>query len=113
MHNGYKAVAGGGRFWPEIPPCLRGVQCQRHVIGLQCHSSGCSFWLEWSVWIHGSQRTYLMATIGDGGHVRCSMGPKQSLESVFTSLKPPCLRGVQLHVFVLQCHTSGCTFRLE
>ena len=93
MRNGYKTVAGGGRFWPETPPppCLRGVQ--RHILGLQCHSSGCNFRMEWSVWINGTQTTYPMATIGDGGHVRCTMGPKRSLESVFTSLKTPCLRG--------------------
>ena len=34
-----------------------------------------------------------MSRLGDGGHDRCSMGPKPSLERVFFSLKPPFLRG--------------------
>ena len=33
-----------------------------------------------------------MSRFGDGGHARCSMGPKGSLEMVFFSLKSPCLR---------------------
>ena len=36
-----------------------------------------------------------MSRFGDGGRVRCSMGPKLSLKSVFFSLKSPCLRGVE------------------
>ena len=31
---------------------------------------------------------------GDMGHVKCAMGPKQSLEGVLFGLKSPCLRGV-------------------
>ena len=31
---------------------------------------------------------------GDRGHVKCAMGPKQSLEGVLFGLKSPCLRGV-------------------
>ena len=27
-------------------PCLRGVEVERYVLGLQCHSSDCNFWLE-------------------------------------------------------------------
>ena len=33
-------------------PFLRGVE--RHVLGLQRHSSGCNFWLEWFVWLNRS-----------------------------------------------------------
>ena len=29
------------------------------------------------------------------GHVKCAMGPKQSLERVLFGLKSPCLRGVR------------------
>ena len=68
-------------------PCLKWVQLQRHILGLQCHSSGCSFWLEWSVWLNETQGTYHTSRIGDGGHVRCSMGPNRSLKRVFISLK--------------------------
>ena len=32
-----------------------------------------------------------MSIFGDGGHARCSMGPKSSLERVFFSLKTPFL----------------------
>ena len=92
-------------------PCLRGVQ--RHVLGLQCHSSDCKLWLEWFVWINGTQGTCPTSRFGDGGLDRCSMGPKRSLERVFFSLKSPCLRGVQQHVLGLQCHPSGCNIRLE
>ena len=72
-------------------PCLRGVQ--RHVLDLQCHSSGCNFWLEWFVWINGTQGTCATSRFRDGGHAKCSMGPKRSLERVFFGLKSPCLRG--------------------
>ena len=54
-----------------------------------------------------------MPRFGDGGHDKCSMGPKQSLERVFFSLKSPCLRGAQWHVLGLQYHPSDCNFRLE
>ena len=63
-------------------PWLRGDQ--RHVLGLQCHSRGCNFWLEWLVWIDGTQGTYHISRFGDGGHARYSMmGPKMLLERVF------------------------------
>ena len=94
-----------------ISPFLRGVQ--RHVLGLQCHQSGWNFWLEWLGWIHGTRRTCQMSRFDDEGHVRCSMDPKRSLESVFFSLKSPFLRGIQRHVLGLQCHQSGCNFWLE
>ena len=84
---------------------LRGVQ--RHIIGLQCHQSGWNFWLEWFMWINWTHCTWQTSRFGDGGHARCSMGPKPSLERVFFSLKSPCLRGVQRHVLVLECHPSG------
>ena len=90
-------------------PCQRGFP--RHVLGLQCHSSGCKFWLHWFVWINGTQGTYPTSRFGDGGHVRCSMGPKRSLERVFFSLKSPCRRGVPRHILRLQCHSSDCNFR--
>ena len=92
-------------------PCLRAVQ--RNVLGLQCHSSGCNFWLEWFIWIDGTQGTYPMSRFGDGSHVRCSMGPKKVAGEGIFSLKSPCLRGVQQHILVLQYHPSGCYFRLE
>ena len=62
-------------------PCLRKVQ--RHVHGLQCHQSGCNFWLEWFVWINGTWWTCQTSRFGDGGHGRCSMGSKRSLERNF------------------------------
>ena len=31
---------------------------------------------------------------GDIGHVKCAMGPKQSLEAVLFGLKSPCLGGI-------------------
>ena len=72
-------------------PCLRGVP--RHVLGLQCHPSGCRFWLGWFLWINGTGGTCQRSRFGDGGHTRCSMGPNQSLERVFFSLKSPYLMG--------------------
>ena len=92
-------------------PFLRGVQ--RHVHGLQCHQSGCNFWLECFIWIHEIRGACWTSRFGDGGHVRCSMGPKRSLERVFFSLKSPFLRVVQCHILGLQCHQSGCNFWLE
>ena len=96
-----------GLFSPELP-FLRGVE--RHVLGLQCHQSGCDFWLEWFGWINGTWGTFQMSRFGDGGPARCSMGPKPSLERVFFSLKSPVLRGVQRHVLGLQCNQRGCNF---
>ena len=92
---------------------LRGVE--RHVLGLQCHQSGCNFWLEWFVWINGSWGTCQMSRFGDGGPARCSMGRKRLLERVFFSLKSPCLslRGVERHFLGLQCHQSGWNFWSE
>ena len=100
-------------FFSLKSPFLRGVQ--RHVHGLQCHQSGCNFWLEWFGWINGTQGICQMSSFGDGGPDRCSMSPKPkpSLESVFYSLKSPFLRGVQWHVLGLQCHQRGWFFWLE
>ena len=98
-------------FFSLKSPFLRGVQ--RHVVGLQCHQSGCDFRLEWFGWVNGTQGTYQTSRFGDGVPARCSMSPKPSLERVFFSLKSPFLRGVQRHVVGLQCHQSGCNFRLE
>ena len=88
---------------------------QRHGLGLQCHQSGCNFWLEWFGWINGTRGTYRMSRFGDGGPDRCSVSPKPSLEMVFFSLKSPflILRGVRRHVLSLQCHQSGWHFWLE
>ena len=91
-------------------PCLRRVQ--QHVLGLQCHPSGCSFWLEWFICINGTQGTCQTSRVGDGGHERCSMSPKRSLERVFFSLKSTCLREIQRHILGLQCHPSDCNFYL-
>ena len=91
------------------PLRLRGVK--RYVLGLHCHSSGCNFWLEWLVLIDKSRNTSQTSSFIDGGHTRCPMDPKRSLESVIFSLKSPCLRRVQPHVLVLQCHQSSCNFR--
>ena len=98
-------------FFSLKPEFLRGVE--RHIHGLQCHQSGCNFWLEWFIWINDTWGTYRKSRFGDGGPARCSMGPKRSLERVFFSLKSPFLRGVQRHVLGLQCHQSGCDFWLE
>ena len=46
-------------------PFLRGVE--RHLLGLQCHQSGCDFWLEWFVWINGTWGTYPKSRFGVGG----------------------------------------------
>ena len=62
-------------FFSLKSPFLRGVQ--RHVLGLQCHQSGCDFWLEWFGWINGTWGTCQMSRFGDGGHARCSMCPKR------------------------------------
>ena len=70
-------------------PFLRGVQ--RHVLSLQCHQSGCNFSLEWFGWVNGTWWTCQTSRFGSGGHARCSMGPKRSLERVLfrtTSLNP-------------------------
>ena len=91
--------------------CLRGIE--RHVLGLQCHSSSCNFKLEWFIWINGTWGACQTSRFGDGGPARCSMGPKQSLERVFFSLKSPFLRGVERHVLGLQCHSSDCNFSFE
>ena len=92
-------------------PVLRGVQ--RHVLGLQCHQSGCNFWLGCFLWFNGSRWTSQTSRFGDEGHERCSLSPKQSLERVFFSLKSPFLRGVERYVLGLQCHSSDCNFWLE
>ena len=91
-------------------PFLRGVE--RYVLGLQCHQRGWNFWLEWFIRVNRTWVTYRWSRLGDGGRARCSMGPKQSLERVFFSLKSPFLRGVQRHVLNLQCHQRGCDFWL-
>ena len=111
MRNGQNTDAGGVLFGLKSS-CLslRGVQ--RHILGLQCHSSGCNFWLEWFISINGTDGTCQMSIFGDGNDARCSMGPKWSLERVFFSLKSPSLRGVQRQVLGLQYHPSDCDFRL-
>ena len=98
-------VSGEGHFWSEIP-CLRGVQWR--IVCLQCHPSGCNFWLEWFVWINGTAGTCQTSRFGDWGHDKCAMGPKQSLEGVLFGLKSPCLRGAPWHVLGLQSHPCGC-----
>ena len=70
-------------FYSLKSPFWRGVEW--HVHGLQCCPSDCDFWLEWFVWINATQGTYQTPRIGDGGHARCPMGPKRSLEWVFIS----------------------------
>ena len=88
--------------------CRRGFSWHVLVLGLQCHPSGCDFWLEWFLWIHGTQGTCQRSRFGNGVHARFSMGPKRSLERVFFSLKCPCLRGGQRHVLGLQGHKCDC-----
>ena len=78
-------------FFSLKSPFLRGVQ--RHILGLQCDRSGCNFWLEWLVWINGTWGTCQTSRFGDGVHARCTMGPKQLLETVFFSLKYPHVGG--------------------
>ena len=74
-----KCVMGPKQSLEEVlfgqkSPCLRGVP--RHILGLQCHPSGCNFWLERFSWINGTGRTFQRSRFGDGIHARCSMGPK-------------------------------------
>ena len=92
-------------------PCLRGVG--RHILSLQYHQCDWYFWLEWFVWINGIWGTYQILRFCDGGHGRCSMGPRRSLERVVFSLKSPCLTGVERHILGLQCRPSHCNFWLE
>ena len=80
------------------------------TFGIHSHRRGCNFRLEWFVWIHGTQVTCPTPRFGDGGHARCSMGSKRSLERIFFSLKSPCLGRFQRHVLGLQCHSNDCTF---
>ena len=108
--GGSQTVVGGGHFGPKIPIS---EWFQRDVCGVHSYPSGCHLGLEWLGWINGITWTCSMSRFGDGGPARCSMGPKQSLERVFFSLKSPFLRGVQRHVLGLQCHQSGCNFWLE
>ena len=42
-----------------------------------------------------------MSRFGDGGRVRCSMGPKLLLKRVIFSLKSPFLRGAERHILGL------------
>ena len=100
-------------FFSLKSPYLRGVQVQRHVLGLQCHQSDCDFWLEWFGWINGTWGTYQKSRFGDGGPERCSMGPKPLFERVFFSLKSPFLRGGERYVLGLKCHQIDCNFWLE
>ena len=65
-------------FFSLKSPCLRGFQ--RHVIGLQCHQSGCNFWLERFIWINGNWASCQISIFGDGGNDRCSMGPINRLK---------------------------------
>ena len=62
-------------------PCLRWDQW--HILGLQCHSSGCNFWFEWFIWINGTHGTCPT----NRGHAKCATGPIQSLEGVLFGLK--------------------------
>ena len=66
-------------FSPKLP-CLWGVEVERYVLGLQCHSCGWNIWLKWFGWLNRTWGTYPMSRFGDGAHARCSMGPKRSLE---------------------------------
>ena len=115
--GGPARCAMGPKWWLEVvlfglkSQCLGGVEL--HVLGLQCHPRDCNFWLEWFVWINGTQRTCQTPTFGYRGHVRCAMSPKRLLERVFFSLKSLCRRGVQRHVLGLQCHPRDCNFWLE
>ena len=86
----------------------------RHVLGLQCHSCGCNFWLEWFVWIDGTWGVCQMSRFGYRGPARCSMGSKRSLERVIFSLKSPFLRGVEryyIKALFCQLPTWKYTFR--
>ena len=73
MHNVSKTVAGGGHFWLEIT--MSEGFFQQHVLGLQCHTSGCNVRLEWFVWINGTNETCPASIFGDGVHAKCSLGP--------------------------------------
>ena len=67
-------------------PFLRGVK--RHVLGLQCHQSGCNFWLEWFGWINRTLGTYRMPRFGDGAPTRCPMGQTNHLRGSFLACNP-------------------------
>ena len=73
----------GGPFLAEILMSEAVGVDPQHILGLQCHSSGCNFWFgmvimdQWDPW------TFPTSRFGDGGHERYSMGSKRSFERVF------------------------------
>ena len=109
MLRGFLTVSGEERvIFGQKSLCLRGVQWR--IVCLQCHPNGQNFRLEWFVWIHETRGHVRHLELGDRGHAKCAMEPKQSLEGVLFGLKSPCLRGVPRHDLGLQCHSSGCNF---
>ena len=90
---------------------MRGVQ--RHVLGLQSHSSGCSFKLEWFVSINGTDETCQAFSFGDEGHAKSSMHPKCWLEAVLFGGKSQCQKRCSVATFGIHSHPNGCKFRLE
>ena len=66
-------VPNGGWRWSFLMGRIRGSAA---MFGIHSHPSDCNVWLEWLVWINGTQGTCQTPRIGDGGHDRHSMGPK-------------------------------------
>ena len=77
--NGSLMVVGGESFLAEKSPCRKRGSVA--TLGIQSHQNGCNFWLEWFIRINGTQGTCSTSRFGDGGHDRCSMGSKRSLEA--------------------------------
>ena len=85
MLGGSVTVSGEGHFWSKI---LMSEGVQWRIVYLQCHPTVISGWNG----SYGSMRSrghVRHLKFGDMGHVKCAMGPKQSLEGVLFGLKPP------------------------
>ena len=94
-----RPVAEGGPFWLEIPMSgggLGGMFLASNVTHVAVRSGWNS---PYGSMGPGGHIRYLDLVMG--GHARCSMGPKQSLDRVFFSLKSTCMMGVQRHVLFL------------
>ena len=113
MLGGAVTISGEGHFWSEMPMSeggFRGGLFASNVTQMAVISDLNGSYRSMSPRGHVSHLNF-----GDMGHVKCAMGPKQSLEGVLfgLKLKSPCLRGIQRHILGLQCHSSGCNFWLE
>ena len=112
MLGGSVTVSGEGHFLSENPMSDGGFSDGLFASNVTQVAVISGWKLEWLLWVHGPHGTCQRSRFDDGAHARCSMGPNQSLERVFFSLKSP-LKGVQRHILGLQCHASDCDFSLE